>query len=168
MNNLNLEELQRLQQQMNAIYDYNGSPPDISNMNLKQHTNNNSMPTITEIQANCSNNKNSFRSGLPVGVFQQEGFLQQQMQHMVPNEMMSPYQSAFSPMLSATSNSNGPTRTMPLPPSKLDALQLKVGGIEPFPEKLHRLLLEVEASGRDTVISFVGNDAFTIHQPVSC
>ena len=42
-------------------------------------------------------------------------------------------------------------------------------GIEPFPEKLHRLLLEVEATGRDDIVSFVGekNDAFMIKKPVS-
>jgi len=38
--------------------------------------------------------------------------------------------------------------------------------IEPFPEKLHRLLLEVEAAGRSDVISFVANGrAFAIHKP---
>lgn len=40
------------------------------------------------------------------------------------------------------------------------------GVIEPFPEKLHRLLLEVEAAGRSDVISFVANGrAFAIHKP---
>jgi hypothetical protein len=38
--------------------------------------------------------------------------------------------------------------------------------IEPFPEKLHRLLLEVEAAGRSDVISFVAHGrAFAIHKP---
>ena len=40
-------------------------------------------------------------------------------------------------------------------------------GIEPFPEKLHRLLREVEASGRGDIISFVARDAFMIKKPVS-
>lgn len=37
---------------------------------------------------------------------------------------------------------------------------------EPFPEKLHRLLTEVEAAGRSDVISFVANGrAFAVHKP---
>jgi hypothetical protein len=44
--------------------------------------------------------------------------------------------------------------------------RMRGGVIEPFPEKLHRLLLEVEAAGRGDVISFVANGrAFAIHQP---
>lgn len=43
---------------------------------------------------------------------------------------------------------------------------MRGGVIEPFPEKLHRLLLEVEAAGRSDVISFVANGrAFAIHKP---
>jgi hypothetical protein len=57
--------------------------------------------------------------------------------------------------------------------SKLTALQsmkkaAAVGGrIEPFPEKLHRLLYEVEAFRRSEVISFIADDTFRIHDPVS-
>ena len=44
--------------------------------------------------------------------------------------------------------------------------RMRGGVIEPFPEKLHRLLLEVEAAGRGDVISFVANGrAFAIHKP---
>ena len=40
------------------------------------------------------------------------------------------------------------------------------GVVEPFPERLHRLLLEVEAAGRSDVISFIaGGRAFAIHKP---
>ena len=43
---------------------------------------------------------------------------------------------------------------------------MRGGVIEPFPEKLHRLLLEVEAAGRSDIISFVANGrAFQIHMP---
>jgi len=43
--------------------------------------------------------------------------------------------------------------------------RMRGGVIEPFPEKLHRLLLEVEAAGRADVISFVANGrAFAIHK----
>ncbi|KAL3929501.1 MAG: hypothetical protein SGBAC_012182, partial [Bacillariaceae sp.] len=44
--------------------------------------------------------------------------------------------------------------------------RMRGGVIEPFPEKLHRLLLEVEAAGRSDIISFVANGrAFAIHMP---
>jgi hypothetical protein len=44
--------------------------------------------------------------------------------------------------------------------------RMRGGVIEPFPEKLHRLLLEVEAAGRGDVIGFVaGGCAFCIHKP---
>lgn len=40
------------------------------------------------------------------------------------------------------------------------------GAIEPFPEKLHRMLTEVEVTGRGHIISFVDNGkAFAIHKP---
>ena len=43
--------------------------------------------------------------------------------------------------------------------------RMRGGVIEPFPEKLHRMLLEVEAAGRADVISFVANGrAFAIHK----
>ena len=42
----------------------------------------------------------------------------------------------------------------------------KRGMLEPFPEKLHRLLTEVEAAGHSDVISFVQDGkAFSIHKP---
>jgi hypothetical protein len=44
--------------------------------------------------------------------------------------------------------------------------RMRGGVIEPFPEQLHRLLLEVEAAGRADIISFVANGrAFAIHMP---
>jgi hypothetical protein len=43
--------------------------------------------------------------------------------------------------------------------------RMRGGVIEPFPERLHRLLCEVEAAGRSDVISFVaGGRAFAIHK----
>jgi len=41
------------------------------------------------------------------------------------------------------------------------------GRIEPFPEKLLRLLNEVEAVGRTDIISMIADDTFRIHDPVS-
>lgn len=65
----------------------------------------------------------------------------------------------------------GGASDMPLPsPHSLfhrdGSRRMRGGVIEPFPEKLHRLLLEVEAAGRSDVISFVANGrAFAIHKP---
>jgi hypothetical protein len=64
-----------------------------------------------------------------------------------------------------------PTGELPLPsPHSLfhkdGSRRMRGGVIEPFPEKLHRLLLEVEAAGLSDVVSFVGNGrAFAIHKP---
>lgn len=69
--------------------------------------------------------------------------------------------------------------SLPLPPGTLgqlptpidiplmgDGRALRGGVIEPFPEKLHRLLQETEAAGLSDVISFVLNGrAFIIHKP---
>lgn len=44
--------------------------------------------------------------------------------------------------------------------------RMRGGVIEPFPEKLHRLLLEVEAAGMSDIISFIADGrAFAIHKP---
>jgi hypothetical protein len=64
-----------------------------------------------------------------------------------------------------------PTIELPLSspcslPVRGSALRMRGGVLEPFPEKLHRLLLEVEAAGQSDVISFVANgQAFAIHKP---
>ena len=65
----------------------------------------------------------------------------------------------------------GSTPEIPLPsPHSLfhrdGSRRMRGGVIEPFPEKLHRLLLEVEAAGRGDVISFMASGrAFCIHKP---
>jgi hypothetical protein len=47
-----------------------------------------------------------------------------------------------------------------------DGRSLRGGVIEPFPEKLHRLLRETEVAGKSDIISFVANGhAFLIHKP---
>jgi hypothetical protein len=44
--------------------------------------------------------------------------------------------------------------------------RMRGGVIEPFPEKLHRMLIEVETAGRSDIISFVASGrAFAIHKP---
>jgi HSF-type DNA-binding len=68
-------------------------------------------------------------------------------------------------------NGGGASNEVPLPsPHSLfhrdGSRRMRGGVIEPFPEKLHRLLSEVETAGRGDVISFVANGrAFAIHKP---
>ena len=91
-----------------------------------------------------------------------------------------PMNSAMSQLLTGPSAvTNAPFRgangfdktTLPIQNHKVgrDPNIRKRGGVlEPFPEKLHRMLLEVEAAGRSDVISFVaGGRAFAIHEPTA-
>lgn len=97
-------------------------------------------------------------------VFQQQQALQQQLQGggagggMFANNqaqlMAAQQQMLPSPsMLAARAAASGANRPGP-------------GAIEPFPEKLHRMLTEVEISGKAHIISFVDEGrAFAIHKP---
>lgn len=64
---------------------------------------------------------------------------------------------------------NRPPLTLPSPHElslRDDTRRMRGGVIEPFPEKLHRLLTEVELAGRPDVISFIASGkAFAIHKP---
>jgi len=64
---------------------------------------------------------------------------------------------------SANSNNSLPSPNSLFP--RDGSRRMRGGVIEPFPEKLHRLLMEVEGAGRADVISFVANGrAFAIHK----
>jgi hypothetical protein len=55
---------------------------------------------------------------------------------------------------------------MPDPEEDTDQRHLRGGVAEPFPEKLHRMLLEAEASGRGDIVSFYSHGrGFGIHDP---
>jgi hypothetical protein len=87
------------------------------------------------------------------------------------NQQMSPIlqgrAAALPPLLNAAA--------LPSPSSLVHQQQLhqqdsrpvcRVGAIEPFPEKLHRMLREVETAGQTDVISFINNGrGFAIHKP---
>ena len=66
----------------------------------------------------------------------------------------------------ASAKAPAPFPRVPTSPPAYDGTRKMRGGvIEPFPEKLHRLLLEVELTGRSDVISFVNEGrAFAIHK----
>jgi hypothetical protein len=73
--------------------------------------------------------------------------------------------------VAAMSNASGSQLEPPLPSpnalfSRDGSRRMRGGVIEPFPEKLHRLLHEVESAGRSDVISFIADGrAFAIHKP---
>jgi hypothetical protein len=55
---------------------------------------------------------------------------------------------------------------MPDPEEDTDQRHLRGGVAEPFPEKLHRMLLESEASGKGDIVSFYSHGrGFGIHDP---
>ena len=70
---------------------------------------------------------------------------------------------SFNPTLTSTLAQLSSTSDLAL---KEEGRTLRGGVIEPFPERLHRLLLEQEAAGHADIISFVANGrAFMMHQP---
>lgn len=55
---------------------------------------------------------------------------------------------------------------MPDPEEETNQRHLRGGVAEPFPEKLHRMLREVEAAGQEDIVSFYSHGrAFGIHDP---
>jgi len=80
-------------------------------------------------------------------------------------------QTQLNPNMATTAAMQNDMSDVPLPsPHSLfhrdGSRRMRGGVIEPFPEKLHRLLIEVEGAGRSDVISFVaGGRAFAIHKP---
>lgn len=106
---------------------------------------------------------------------QQARFEDQWRQRLVASPADPLMQSAFigdASLLMGQNPSFGLSRTQLTLPSphelslRDDTRRMRGGVIEPFPEKLHRLLIEVEQSGRSDVISFIANgQAFAIHKP---
>lgn len=107
-------------------------------------------------QANAPATQNNM---LPVGFLADNRFLMTPNQFGIPNFTQNQSQQA----------QTGSEMPLPSPHSLFHrdgSRRMRGGVIEPFPEKLHRLLLEVEAAGRGDVISFVvGGRAFIIHKP---
>ncbi len=167
MNNLNLNDLKRLQQLQQQLQ--NSTP---NNPLLGQQTNAQGQDPSTAILQSYLDQKiqssrfdESLRTQLGMGGL--AGIAGQ------GNPMLG--SNLLQERLIMNQNSMGGLKAagadIPLPsPHSLfhrdGSRRMRGGVIEPFPEKLHRLLLEVEAAGRSDVISFVANGrAFAIHKP---
>lgn len=72
-----------------------------------------------------------------------------------PSSLMADLQGIFSPRYTVVGSTAATNKTEPT-----------IERDPPFPEKLHRLLRDVEYLGRSDVISFVADDTFRIHDPV--
>ena len=96
---------------------------------------------------------------------QQVAFQQQQLQQQLASGLISP--SAAAQLMAASAGQMLPSPSMLSARAALGGQPRPgPGAIEPFPEKLHRMLMEVEASGKAHIISFVDEGrAFAIHKP---
>lgn len=153
------------------------------NMLASNNTNNSSMSASTSGDASSQSNAvnsmaatmqlpSNFLNDARLLMAQNQMFQNAQGGGVLPFAMMPPQQqqSQDQQQLRAAAAA-GANPEMPLPsPHSLfhrdGSRRMRGGVIEPFPEKLHRLLTEVEAAGRSDVISFVASGrAFAIHKP---
>jgi hypothetical protein len=182
-NGLNLQDLKRLQQQLQEQ-----QQAAFPNALLRNSGGSNSAP---------NHNHNDLLQSLYLDQKIHSGRLDHGMNAMNPmssmNMNMNPMMAAAAGMNGMNNNSNSNAmnqllamQSMMMFPQQQNHLQaeqqplpsphslfhrdgsrrMRGGVIEPFPEKLHRLLCEVEAMGQSDIISFVANGrAFCIHQP---
>eukprot|EP00522_Entomoneis_paludosa_P018244 CAMPEP_0172449198 /NCGR_PEP_ID=MMETSP1065-20121228/7959_1 /TAXON_ID=265537 /ORGANISM="Amphiprora paludosa, Strain CCMP125" /LENGTH=400 /DNA_ID=CAMNT_0013200815 /DNA_START=215 /DNA_END=1417 /DNA_ORIENTATION=- len=165
--NSELKRLQQLQQQMNPQGQNNALLLPNANNNSNNQMNagmqNNQAALLQQMleQQKLQNNGN-FMGGTGGfnPLFGQPGLLQ--------DARLLLAQSQFGGLMPGQPNA-APEVPLPSPHSLFHrdgSRRMRGGVIEPFPEKLHRLLVEVEAAGRSDVISFVANGrAFAIHKP---
>jgi hypothetical protein len=149
VNNLNLSDLERLrylQQQLQAYPSFKPQMPQWQAPPVSILKNDDifgdSLRDLPGLGSQISNSKLNLS---------QEEFMSNQIE--TASEMTSPV---------------GVHRTSSSPNSIIQhcGTRKKKGAVEPFPKKLHRLLLEAEAAGRSDVISFVADGrAFAIHLP---
>lgn len=155
MNNFNLNDLKRLQQ----LQQYQGTPsnPLLAPPSGRQQND----PSAAILQSYLDQKVQTSR-------FDDSAFRQtlgMNMGGMGSNLLQERF------MMNQAGGGGGGQGELPLPsPHSLfhrdGSRRMRGGVIEPFPEKLHRLLLEVEAAGRSDVISFVAQGrAFAIHKP---
>jgi len=168
MNNFNLNDLKRLQQlqqQLQQAGANSSNPLLVPSNHTQQDTSAAILQSFLDQKIQTSRFDDSFRQTFGMGALSGIGG-----QNMLSNNL-------FQERLMMNQNSlaagvKAPcVGELPLPsPHSLfhrdGSRRMRGGVIEPFPEKLHRLLLEVEAAGRSDVISFVANGrAFAIQKP---
>jgi len=167
MNNLNLNDLKRLQQLQQQLQNNTPSNPLLVPQSSHQQQDPSTAILQSYLDQKMQSNRfdDSLRTSLGMGSLSGMGG----QNPMLGSNLL---QERF--MMNQNSMGGGmksPNGELPLPsPHSLfhrdGSRRMRGGVIEPFPEKLHRLLLEVEAAGRSDVISFVANGrAFAIHKP---
>jgi hypothetical protein len=164
MNNLNLNDLKRLQQLQQQLQNNTPNNPLLSQQNGggQQDPSTAILQSYLDQKIQSSRFDDSLRTQLGMGGL--TGMGSQGIQMLGLQERLMANQNTLGALKGAGSD-------MPLPsPHSLfhrdGSRRMRGGVIEPFPEKLHRLLCEVEAAGRSDVISFVANGrAFAIHKP---
>jgi len=167
MNNFNLNDLKRLQQLQQQLQAGSGqsNPLLAPSTHNQQDTSAAILQNYLDQKIQTSRFDDSFRQTFGMGALSGIGG-----QNMLSNNL---FQERL--MMNQNPMAQGVKAPcvgeLPLPsPHSLfhrdGSRRMRGGVIEPFPEKLHRLLLEVEAAGRCDVISFVANGrAFAIHKP---
>lgn len=168
MNNLNLNDLKRLQQLQQQLQLQNNTPnnPLLSQQSgQQQDTSAAILQSYLDQKIQSTRFDDSLRNQLGMGGLSGMGG---QGNPMLGSNLL---QERFMMNQNSMGGLKAAGGDIPLPsPHSLfhrdGSRRMRGGVIEPFPEKLHRLLLEVEAAGRSDVISFVANGrAFAIHKP---
>jgi hypothetical protein len=163
LNNLNLADLKRLQQIHQQLQANSASN---NMMQPQQHPSSMLLQNFLDQKIQSSRFNDSFGTPFGVGGFQGMGA-----QHPLigPNLFQEHLVMNQNAMAGGMNSQTGGELPLPSPHSifhRDGSRRMRGGVIEPFPEKLHRLLLEVEAAGRSDIISFVANGrAFAIHMP---
>eukprot|EP00980_Cylindrotheca_fusiformis_P020232 scaffold7316_cov123-Cylindrotheca_fusiformis.AAC.7 len=163
LNNLNLNDLKRLQQLQQQLQANSAS----NNMMQQQQ-----QPSTTILQSFLDQKLQTSRFNESLGgSFGNNGLQNLGNQHPLinPNLFQEQFMMSQNALSGGMKSPNAGELPLPSPHSILhrdSSRRMRGGVIEPFPEKLHRLLLEVEAAGRSDIISFVANGrAFAIHMP---
>lgn len=184
MNNFNINDLKRLQQLQQMQQQASSNQPNpLLGMSGSGHQQD---PSAAFLQSFLDQKIQSSRFGElnmgAMGGLQGTGFQNQNAMLGGANLLQERLMMGQNPMGGALSGGSGVLggginaglgvgNDIPLPsPHSLfqrdGSRRMRGGVIEPFPEKLHRLLSEVETAGRSDVISFVANGrAFAIHKP---
>eukprot|EP00339_Tiarina_fusa_P022454 CAMPEP_0117030776 /NCGR_PEP_ID=MMETSP0472-20121206/22190_1 /TAXON_ID=693140 ORGANISM="Tiarina fusus, Strain LIS" /NCGR_SAMPLE_ID=MMETSP0472 /ASSEMBLY_ACC=CAM_ASM_000603 /LENGTH=358 /DNA_ID=CAMNT_0004738951 /DNA_START=83 /DNA_END=1159 /DNA_ORIENTATION=- len=167
MNNLNLNDLKRLQQLQQQLQNNTPSNPLLVPQAQQQQQQDPSaaiLQSYLDQKIQSTRFDDSLRTSLGMGGLSGMGGQNPMLGSNLLQERLMMNQNSMG-------QQGGNAGELPLPsPHSLfhrdGSRRMRGGVIEPFPEKLHRLLLEVEAAGRSDVISFVANGrAFAIHKP---
>lgn len=163
MNNLNLNDLKRLQQ----LHQFQNTPTNPLLARQQADPSAAILQSYLDQKVQTSRFDESFRQSLGMGSgMGQAGNL---LGSNLLQERLMMNQNPLGSNAGGGMNAGAGELPLPSPHSLFNrdgSRRMRGGVIEPFPEKLHRLLLEVEAAGRSDVISFVANGrAFAIHKP---